>query len=65
MSAAMLRAKLGLSDHTYFKKVYLNQAIPEGCVEATQPDSPRSPTQKYRLTEKGRHFLDALNDYKD
>jgi len=24
----------------------------------TQPDSPRSPTQKYRLTEKGRQILD-------
>ncbi|WP_345945479.1 Fic family protein [Methanosarcina sp. DH2] len=24
----------------------------------TQPDSPRSPTQKYRLTAKGKEFLD-------
>ena len=31
--------------------------IEAGFVELTQPDSPRSPTQKYRLTEKGRALL--------
>ncbi|MFA7493081.1 MAG: hypothetical protein WCZ43_06160 [Proteiniphilum sp.] len=25
-------------------------------MELTQPNSPKSPTQKYRLTEKGKHL---------
>ena len=28
--------------------------ICDGYIEMTQPNSPRSPTQKYRITEKGR-----------
>jgi ATP-dependent DNA helicase RecG len=32
---------------------YLKPAIDDGFVEMTQPDSPKSPTQKYRLTKKG------------
>jgi ATP-dependent DNA helicase RecG len=32
---------------------YLKPAIDGGFVEMTQPDSPKSPTQKYRLTKKG------------
>ena len=34
--------------------------LEEGFVELTQPNSPRSPTQKYRLTEKGRQILATL-----
>ena len=34
--------------------------IEAGFVELTQPDSPRSPMQKYRLTEKGRAQLKEL-----
>ena len=33
---------------------YLKPAIEGGFVEMTQPDSPKSPTQKYRLTKKGK-----------
>ncbi|TLU53227.1 MAG: transcriptional regulator, partial [Chlorobium sp.] len=29
-----------------------------GWVEMTLPDSPRSPTQKYRLTDTGRKILE-------
>jgi ATP-dependent DNA helicase RecG len=35
---------------------YLKPAIKKGFVEMTQPDSPKSPTQKYRLTKKGEQF---------
>ena len=35
--------------------------LEEGLVELTQPDSPRSPTQKYRLTSKGKAYLAQLN----
>jgi DNA-binding HxlR family transcriptional regulator len=29
----------------------------EKLIEMTQPDSPRSPKQKYRLTEKGKQMV--------
>ncbi|MDP3280038.1 MAG: hypothetical protein U1D41_17755 [Nitrosomonas sp.] len=32
-------------------------AAPAGSNARTQPDSPRSPTQRYRLTDKGLHWL--------
>jgi ATP-dependent DNA helicase RecG len=36
---------------------YLQPSLNTGLVEMTQPSSPKSPTQKYRLTEKGRAWL--------
>ena len=36
-----------------FTDYYLSPALKLGLVEMTQPNSPRSPTQKYRLTPKG------------
>ena len=53
-SAAVLLAELGLRHIPSFRKNYLDPAIDAGLVELTQPDSPRSPTQRYRLTAKGR-----------
>ena len=35
---------------------YLKPAMDGGFVEMTQPDSPKSPTQKYRLTKKGEQY---------
>jgi Fic family protein len=45
---------LRMSHRGTFRKNYLDPAIDAGYVEMTQPDSPRSPTQKYRLTPLGK-----------
>ncbi|WP_197911855.1 Fic family protein [Kineobactrum salinum] len=52
-----LLGELGLNHRPTLIQNYLQPALDNGLVEMTQPDSPRSPTQKYRLTEKGRHTL--------
>lgn len=46
--------RLGLKDRVNFKRNYLDPALVAGLIEMTQPDSPRSPTQKYRLTATGQ-----------
>ena len=48
---------LQLKHRPSFIQNYLNPALQQALVEMTQPDSPRSPTQKYRLTEQGRGLL--------
>lgn len=48
------------SDRTKFRHQVLNPLLDEELVEMTQPDSPNSPTQKYRLTAKGRQLLETL-----
>ena len=53
MSVVELMAALKLGGRRNFLEKYLTPAIENGLVEMTQPDSPRSPTQKYRLTAKG------------
>jgi Fic family protein len=55
-SSALIKA-IGLSHRPTFRGNYLNPAMGGGWVERTQPDSPQSPTQRYRLTEKGRRWL--------
>ncbi len=52
-----LQLAAGISDREYFRKNFLRPALDQGVVEMTQPDSPKSPTQKYRLTDKGRAIL--------
>jgi predicted HTH transcriptional regulator len=49
---------LGLSHRPTFLYDYLKPAIQAGFVQMTQPESPKSPTQKYRLTEKGKRRLE-------
>ena len=41
---------------------YLQPAIDVGFVEMTQPDSPKSPTQKYRLTELGKQNTEQATE---
>jgi ATP-dependent DNA helicase RecG len=48
---------LGLRHRSTFLYNYLQPAIDAGFVEMTQPESPKSPTQKYRLTAKGKAVL--------
>lgn len=52
-----LMQALGLSHRPTFRNNYLNPALEDEWIERTQPDSPRSPTQRYRLTGKGRRWL--------
>ena len=55
-SADLIKAA-GLSHRPTFCRNYLNPALEGGWLERTQPESPRSPTQRYRLTAKGRAWL--------
>lgn len=47
-SAEDLMRVLKLKHRPTFRKNYLNPALEAGLVEMTEPNSPRSPTQKYR-----------------
>ncbi len=57
MKRVEIQEKLGLKHEDYFREAYLLPALKVGLIEMTQPDSPRSPTQKYRLTSKGKKCL--------
>ena len=47
----------GVTHRPAFRSNYLNPALEAEWIERTQPDSPRSPTQRYRLTRKGLQWL--------
>ncbi len=49
------------TNRTKFRKKILLPLLLQGYIEATQPNSPNSPTQKYRLTAKGQAFLKEQN----
>jgi Fic family protein len=58
MGSTDLMKVLGLSHRPTFRENYLNPGLRDGWIDRTQPDSPRSPTQRYRLTPKGRRWLE-------
>lgn len=49
-----LMAALGLAHKATFRANYLKPALVAGLIEMTDPTSPNSPAQKYRLTERGK-----------
>ena len=57
LTANHLMQALGLSHRATFRSNYLNPALQGGWVERTQPDAPRSPTQRYRLSARGKRWL--------
>lgn len=57
MGSTGLMRRLGLSHRPTFRTNTLDPALAAGWVERTQPGSPRSPTQRYRLTAAGRRVL--------
>ena len=59
MSVRELMDKLDFKSRDKFLANYLTPALEAGYVEMTQPDSPKSPTQKYRLSEAGRKVMDG------
>lgn len=56
-STKYLMEVAGLKHRPGFLENYLQPALKLGLIEMTQPDSPRSPTQKYRLTTLGKQIL--------
>ena len=57
MSIRDMMDEMGMKSRPMFLNNYLTPALKAGLLERTQPNSPNSPTQKYRLTEKGRKIL--------
>ena len=51
-SAIELMEILNRTDKSKFKNAIINPLIENGLFELTNPDKPKSPTQKYRLTNK-------------
>lgn len=56
LGAAELMTRLTLSHRPTFRQSYLHPAMEAGLVERTDPGSPSSPRQKYRLTEAGKRI---------
>ena len=60
MTRDELQEKLKLKHRENFRKKYIQESLDTELIEMTEPDSPKSPTQKYRLTEKGKQIQAKL-----
>ena len=59
-----LQERLAIADRKHFRDAYLHPALEAGLIEMTIPDKPKSPRQKYRLTEAGRKLVASLQKAK-
>ncbi len=57
MSRREMQSVLGLKDPDHFRDAYINPALQFGWIEMTEPQSPRSPVQRYRLTLLGKNLV--------
>lgn len=57
MSREALQAVLALQDRKSFRERYLKPALADGVIEMSLPGKPNSRLQQYRLTDKGRQWL--------
>jgi hypothetical protein len=64
MSAQEIMNVMNLKGRRNFLQNYLQPALGDAFVEMTLPDSPKSPTQKYRLTAKGKALQQQLKKKK-
>jgi Fic family protein len=62
MTLSEAMKKLSLAHRPTFRGNYVHPALKMGLIEMTQPEAPRSPTQRYRLTPKGRSILKELGN---
>ena len=60
MSREEIQRTLGLRDRKSFRQRYLAPALAEDLIEMTLPVKPNSSLQKYRLTGKGRSWVQKL-----
>ncbi|MCB1203718.1 MAG: Fic family protein [Verrucomicrobiae bacterium] len=56
LAASEIRKRLGIKHPPTFRSNYLRPALAAGWIAMTQPESPRSPTQGYRLTSAGEQI---------
>ena len=56
MKRTAIQIALGLKHENHFRDAYLMPALATKAIAMTQPDSPKSPTQKYHLTPKGQQI---------
>ena len=54
LTRAVLMERVGLKDRKHFARAYLRPALEAGVIEMTIPDKPRSRSQRYRRTARGR-----------
>lgn len=54
MKRAEIMVALDLKHNPSFREYYLTPAMAGGYIEMTNPDSPNSPKQQYKLTDKGK-----------
>lgn len=59
MSRSELQKQLGLKNADHFRKAYIIPAIEADAIEMTIPDKPNSSRQRYRLTKKGKDWLNT------
>ncbi len=57
-----LQGLLGVVSRAHLRAEYLDPALASGLIERTQPDSPRSRSQRYRLTRAGMALRDRLGE---
>ena len=56
-SVKEIMSLLNLKDRVNFLRIYLNPALEDGFISMKYPEQPKSPKQKYLLTEKGKVLL--------
>ncbi len=61
LSVKDLMERLKINNRSYFTKEYLQPAVNEGFIVPIYPNQPRSPKQKYYLTDKGKELLQNCN----
>jgi ATP-dependent DNA helicase RecG len=59
MSIKEIMGQLKLKHRPTLLYDYIQPAIESELIEMTQPDSPKRPSQKYRLTKKGLEFKNS------
>jgi Fic family protein len=62
MSREAMQEVLDLQDRKSFRERYLKPALADGLIEMSIPDKPNSRLQKYRLTDRGRHWRHQLQE---
>jgi hypothetical protein len=60
-AAVELKTLVGIKHQPSFLYNYLQPALALKLIEISEPDSPKSPKQKYRLTQKGIQFKKQMS----